>query len=139
MPYRLLAFLLFVLPLRTLAQSDSSNAALKISEIHYAAGLESQIAGYKEAQRNQFYKGYSVQILSASGPNALQDLASLKQAFLQKYPKVPLNEIWEAPNWKLRVGEFRSRFNAAVYRQYLLGEFPRAYVVEGELRKRSKR
>jgi hypothetical protein len=134
----LLVFLFFFPTLGILAQLDSTSA-FKVDNVHYSGNLESQIWAFKETQRNQFYKGYSVQILSASGPTALQDLSVLKQTFLQKYPKVPLNEIWEAPNWKLRVGEFRSRFNAAVYRQYLLGEFPRAYVVEGELRKRSKR
>ena len=136
---RLFLFLIVLLPLNLLAQSDSSKATLKGMDVQYSGNLESRIWAFKEIQRNQFYKGYSVQILSASGPTALQELAALKQTFLQKYPTVPVNEIWEAPNWKLRVGEFRSRFNAAIYRQYLIGEFPRAYVVEGELRKRSKR
>jgi hypothetical protein len=134
----LLVFLFFFPTLGILAQLDST-PVLKGADLQYSGNLESKIWAFKETQRNQFYKGYSVQILSASGPTALQDLSVLKQTFLQKYPKVPLHEIWEAPNWKLRVGEFRSRFNAAVYRQYLLGEFPRAYVVEGELRKRLKR
>jgi len=120
-------------------QSDSSNASLSNQNIQFAPGLEGQISSFKEEQRNQFYKGYSVQILSASGPTALQDLAGMKQSFLRLHPNVPVNEIWEAPNWKLRVGEFKSKFNAAVYRQYLLSDFPRAYVVEGEIRKRSKR
>jgi hypothetical protein len=136
---RFLFCLLLFLPALLKAQIDSTTAAPLDLDIRFSGDLESKIWAFKENQRNQFYKGYSVQILSASGPAALQELSVLKQAFLQKYPKVPVNEIWEAPNWKLRVGEFRSRFNAAVYRQYLLGEFPRAYVVEGELRKRSKR
>lgn len=120
-------------------QSDSSKASSHNQNIHFAPGLESQINSFKEDQRNQFFKGYSVQILSASGPTALQDLAGMKQSFVRLHPNVPVHEIWEAPNWKLRVGEFKSKFNAAVYRKYLLADFPRAYVVEGEIRKRTKR
>jgi hypothetical protein len=139
MPQRCFFCLLLLLPTLLQAQLDTTAPTQPDLDIRYSGDLEAKIWSFKETQRNQFYKGYSVQILSASGPTALQELSVLKQTFLQKYPKVPVNEIWEAPNWKLRVGEFRSRFNAAIYRQYLLGEFPRAYVVEGELRKRSKR
>lgn len=132
-------FLTLSLHLSLPAQTDSIATSSLNLDVYYSGDLESRINAFKANQRNQFFKGYSVQILSASGPTALQELSALKQSFLQKYPKVPINEIWEAPNWKLRVGEFKSRFNAAVYRQYILSEFPRAYVVESDLRKRSKR
>jgi len=71
--------------------------------------------------------GYRIQILSG---NSLGDVKTAKSAFLQVYDEYKANIIFEAPNYKLRVGNYSNRFDANRDLQDILIEYPNAFIVK---------
>lgn len=71
--------------------------------------------------------GYRIQIVSSSSLVAAKDT---KSAFLKKFPDYNATIVFEAPNYKLRVGNYTNRFDANRDLQEILTEYPNAYVVK---------
>lgn len=76
-------------------------------------------------------KGYRVQIYFGA------DKAKAKEAkakFLGRYAdKAHAYEIYEVPNFKIRVGDFRNRMDAYRFLKEIKNEFSTAFIVESEI------
>lgn len=77
--------------------------------------------------------GYRVQIASASGNNAKSNVNTVKSRFLTNYPDVPAYLIWESPNYKIRVGNFRSKLDAEKFQRTIDELFPYAFIVRDDI------
>jgi hypothetical protein len=71
--------------------------------------------------------GFRIQVLSSS---SLSDVKSAKSTFLQKFPEFKANIVYEAPNYKLRIGNYTNRFDANRYLQELLIYYPNSFIVK---------
>lgn len=71
--------------------------------------------------------GYRVQIISST---SLGDVKAAKSSFLQKFPEFKANIVYEAPNYKLRIGNYTNRFDANRYLQEFLIYYPNAFIVK---------
>jgi len=79
---------------------------------------------------NKTFPGFRVQIYFGSGNQAMNQANSLKTAFLNKYGKDYGSYIvYDAPYFKLRVGDFRSRAEAICFQHKIAKVFPNAWVV----------
>ncbi len=74
-------------------------------------------------------KGYRVQIFLGDRKTA----EDTKRAFLQKYPDTPAYLSWLAPNFRLRVGDLRTRLEAEHLLRTLAVEHPGSYIVPDEI------
>lgn len=74
-------------------------------------------------------QGYRVQIFLGDRRTAEET----KRAFLQKYPDVPAYLSWLAPNFRLRVGDLRTRLEAERFLQELKVSHPGSYIVPDEI------
>jgi hypothetical protein len=77
--------------------------------------------------------GWRVQIFFESGNNSKSRAYSKKGLFMAMYPDMGVYLMFQAPYYKVRVGDFRSRMDAEGFKQKLLGEFPDAFVVKDEI------
>lgn len=109
--------------------SRSLEADSGVVQEHWEPGLKSQYMQWLEARKKEKTKGFRVQLVSLNGAEAREELQRLRKQFLQVYPDWPIYEKWEAPNWKLRVGDFSTALDATLFRQQVKGLFPQAYVV----------
>jgi hypothetical protein len=73
--------------------------------------------------------GYRVQIFL--GERSLAE--EQKRIFLQRHPEVPAYLSWLAPNFRLRVGDLRTRLEAERLLNELREQFPGSYVVPDEI------
>lgn len=79
----------------------------------------------------QTVPGYRVQIyFGANRPKA----SEVKIDFTSRYPDVPAYISYQQPNYKVRVGDFRSRFEAQQFMGKLEGQFPTIFIVPDEVR-----
>ncbi|MBX2972372.1 MAG: SPOR domain-containing protein [Flavobacteriales bacterium] len=78
---------------------------------------------YSEHKHPQ--KGYRVQIFLGDRATA----EATKRAFLQKNPDVPAYLSWLAPNFRLRVGDLRTRLEAERLLRDLKTAYPGSYIV----------
>jgi hypothetical protein len=77
--------------------------------------------------------GYRVQIFFGSGSNVTKEANEQKTLFLTKYPNVGAYVVYDEPNWKTRVGDFRSKLEAEKFLLFIINDFPNSFVVKDEI------
>lgn len=101
--------------------------------IHFDRGVESAIQGYIAQVTEEKPKGFRVQLCSESGNNAKTIANGIKSQFLSKYRDVPAYLIWESPNFKVRVGDFKTRLDATLFWKQIQDQFTQSYVVMDQI------
>ncbi len=74
-------------------------------------------------------EGFRVEIFFSSALNARQKAQSIKNEFLSAYPDVNVYISYVSPDFKVRVGDFRTRNEALKLMKEVQGRFPKAFVV----------
>lgn len=82
------------------------------------------------AKRKHTLKGYRVQIFLGGDRQAGQQV---RREFLLKHVDIPAYEDYLAPNFRVRVGDLRTRMEAAKLLRELKADHPGAYVVPDEI------
>mgnify|MGYP003650967939 FL=1 len=74
------------------------------------------------------FDGYRVQLFSGSGTEARQQANDLRAEFMGLNPNVPAYLIYQAPNFKVRVGDFRTELEAIRLQRELAYQYPGGFV-----------
>lgn len=75
--------------------------------------------------------GYRVQIyFGGNRPKA----SETKLDFTSRYPEYPAYLTYQQPNYKVRVGDFRNRFDALQFMKKIQGEYPTTFVVPDDVK-----
>lgn len=74
--------------------------------------------------------GYRVQIFFGSQRT---DANKIRSDFDLLNPEVPSYLIYQAPNFKVRVGDFRTRLEANKFYQEIVKQYPSVFIVEDEI------
>ena len=88
----------------------------------------------KQKDRNtlqQSIQGFRVQIYFGS---ARQKAAEVKQDFSNKHPDILSYLTYLAPNFKVRVGDFRTRLEAQGFLKSIEGQYPTSFIVPDEIK-----
>ncbi len=70
--------------------------------------------------------GFRIQIFST---NSLTSAKDAKASFLMQNEEEDASIVYEAPNYRLRVGNYSSRFDANLALQELIVQYPNAFIV----------
>lgn len=71
--------------------------------------------------------GYRIQVMATS---SLVTAKEAKAGFLKQYDDYRATIVFEAPNYKLRIGNYTNRFDANRDLQLLLAAYPNALIVK---------
>jgi hypothetical protein len=82
---------------------------------------------------NKAIPGYRIQIFFDSGLNSSDRARASRDEFLFKYPEIAAYVSWKAPNYRVRVGDFRTRLEAERTLQVILADYPSAWVIKDEI------
>jgi len=74
-------------------------------------------------------EGFRIQIFFDSGNNSKQAAMSAKKRFETRFPEIETYISFEEPNYKVRVGNFRTRFDAEGCLKKIVVAYPNAFVV----------
>lgn len=101
----------------------------------------SLVDGFMTAMKTAEYTpvGFRVQLTSESGQGSQARANDVKARFMSNYKNVNTYLVWEAPNFKIRVGDFKSKFEAAMFWKQIQADFPNSYVVEDKINPGGKR
>ncbi|MEI7490728.1 MAG: SPOR domain-containing protein [Bacteroidota bacterium] len=88
--------------------------------------IQKQVKIY-EAGNNQ--EGYRIQIFSDSGNNSKTKAQSAMDEFLAKHPEVKAYLVFKSPNYKVKIGDFRSKLDAIRYLTEINADFPNAFII----------
>jgi hypothetical protein len=73
--------------------------------------------------------GFRIRIFSQSGQVARQNANQVRAEFLKRYPDMDGYLTYDAPNFKVYVGDFRTRSEALKFHKRVARDFPNAFIV----------
>ena len=74
--------------------------------------------------------GWRIQIYRGGHRTANEDANKIRAKFMEKYPDVPTYLAFDRPNWfKVKVGDYRTREEAAKLFFTVQAEYPEAYLI----------
>ena len=76
--------------------------------------------------------GFRVQIASFSGANSKNSAFSLRDRFVIDYPAVQAYIVFDEPNFKVKVGDFRTRLEAYAFLQQIK-EVYKGYIIKDNI------
>ena len=89
----------------------------------------------KHVELNSMVKtipGYRVQIASFSGTNSKVSAFNLRDQFVLDYPAVQAYIVFDEPNFKVKVGDFRSRLEAYAFLQQIKETY-KGYIIKDNI------
>lgn len=75
-------------------------------------------------------KGFRIQIFFDSGNNSKSKAISAMSEFRSKHSKVEAYLMFQEPNYKVRVGDFRSRMDAQRFLHEIADDYSNAFIVK---------
>lgn len=75
-------------------------------------------------ERVRTIPGYRIQVASLSGSTSKNRAFEMKERIRGSYPGVEAYVVFDEPNFKVKVGDFRTRLEAYVFLQRMRTEFP---------------
>jgi hypothetical protein len=83
----------------------------------------------RKSQHGGKIPGFRVEIFFSSEMNARQKAQSMKGEFLAAYPDINVYVTYVSPDFKVRVGDFKTRNEALKLMNEIQNQFPKAFVV----------
>jgi len=74
-------------------------------------------------------EGFRIQIFFDSGNNSKQAAMNAKTRFEERFPEIETYISFEEPNYKVRVGNFRTKLDAEGCLKKIAAAYPNAFVV----------
>ena len=75
-------------------------------------------------ERVRTIPGYRIQVASLSGSSSKNRAFDMKERLREAYPGVEAYVVFDEPNFKVKVGDFRTRLEAYVFLQHIRADFP---------------
>lgn len=101
-------------------------------EIIQDTRVDTLISRYTQVkQKQESIEGYRIQISAGSNRN---NVYQTKSQFYQNFPDIKQYIIYQSPNFKLRVGNYRTRLEAYKDLQDILPLFNGAFIIRDEIK-----
>ncbi|MDB4303173.1 SPOR domain-containing protein [Desulfosarcina sp.] len=78
-------------------------------------------------------KGYRIEIFFESGNQSKNKAIDAKSDFVNKFPEVPSYLTFQPPNYKVRVGDFRTKMEADKFLKDIETIYPSAFIVADKI------
>ena len=75
--------------------------------------------------------GFRIRIFSESGQNARQNALNVQAKFYNNYPDIETYLGYDPPNFKLYIGDFRTRSEALKIQRKISRDYPYSFIVSG--------
>lgn len=121
------SLLAFILMIPGILLSQENEGDIRVESSASVKELIAQKIAYNKEQNS--YPGYKIQIYYGSEKECYE----IKDEFTSLFPDIPTSIIFSTPQWKLQVGEYRSRLEADKSIQSIKKEYPSAIVLATEI------
>ncbi|MCK5856430.1 MAG: SPOR domain-containing protein [Bacteroidales bacterium] len=104
-------------------------------KIHHSESISRLLT--KHIQTNEYHpyiNGYRIQLYSISGVNSRDKANRFKAEFLIRNPKTVVYIVYQAPYYKVRIGDFKTKINALSFLQTISKKYPSGFIVNDQIR-----
>ena len=77
--------------------------------------------------------GFRIQLFSDSGNNSKTRAQVLQEELLVKYPEMGVYLTFKSPNYKIRLGDFRTKLDAQRILNQIAVDYPNAFIVSDQI------
>jgi hypothetical protein len=78
-------------------------------------------------------QGYRIRIFSESGQLARPNATNVRAKFFNKYPDIETYLVYDAPNFKVYVGDFRTRSEALKIQKIINQDYPYSFIISDRI------
>lgn len=110
-----------------MAQETYQNNSVVVSDTRIDSLVSLHI---EHNEKYPVFQGYRIQILKASGNDALTLTEEAKTVFMDKYTDANVYLTFDEPYYRVRVGDFRTRLEAEKYLKKISRKYPGAWVIQ---------
>lgn len=115
---------------RTPASKSDEQSILDHINVQQDARIDSLLKVHIEMnERENGTEGFRLEIYFGSGVQARNNAMQVRTEFLTEYPDVPIYMTFQSPNFKLRVGDCRTKSDALRLKNRIKKNYPNAFVV----------
>lgn len=118
------------------AQQDGNDVT-----IIQAPGIDSILMKHVEmnekllqGEDNYAIDGFRIQIFEESGNRSSTHAREVMAEFSEKYPDIPAYLTWQAPNFKVRIGDYSTRMQAEGVLKKIQRDYPIAWVIRDKIK-----
>ncbi len=133
----ILIFILSAMPVNLFAQADGNGHVVIVQDPRIDSILNKHLE-MNEAlllnADNYAIDGYRIQIFEESGNKSSTRAREVMSEFSSKYTDMPIYLTWQAPNFKVRVGDFRTRMEAEGFLRKIKRDYPIAWVIKDKIK-----
>ncbi len=112
------------------AQEGNENSSVVIGDARIDSLLQLHIDYNK---KYPVIQGYRIQILKASGNDAMEVIEKSKADFYEQYANIPVYLTFQEPDYRVRVGDFRTRLEAEKFLKKIIRRYPGAWVIQDNI------
>jgi len=84
----------------------------------------------KSKEKEKGINGYRIQIFFGSGHSARENANNIRNSFVSLHKDIPAHVVFEDPNFKVRVGDFRNKSDALKILIEVEAEYKGSYIVK---------
>lgn len=93
--------------------------------------IESIIKKHIEfGEKREGFPGYRIRIFSDLGYSARKDAENTRALFMKEHPDVPNYLLYDDPNFKVVVGDYRTKSEALKFLKEITVEYPNAFIIK---------
>ena len=77
--------------------------------------------------------GFRIQVFSDSGTNSKNKAQSVRDEIQSRFPGIGVYLTFKSPNYKVRIGDFRTKLNAQRFLIELAADYPNAFIIADQI------
>jgi hypothetical protein len=85
-------------------------------------------------QKRKVTEGYRLEIFFSSANKAREQSARVRHEFNLFFPDIASYMLFQTPNFKVRVGDFRNKSEALKTKAHIASKYPNAFIVKDNIR-----
>lgn len=84
--------------------------------------------------RRRGTEGFRLEIFFSSESKAREQSVRIRNEFNLVFPDIPSYMLFQTPNFKVRIGDFRNKSEALKTKAYIASKYPNAFIVKDMIR-----
>ena len=120
-----------------LARMDSTSVGKSIlsvigpgAEINQTTQVRQALYNYVSSNAGKAVQGYRIRVFYDNSPQARVRSESIAAYLRAQYPETGVYRSFESPNYKVTIGDFRTKDEALRIYNALKGTYPTAYIIK---------
>ena len=100
------------------------------AEVNQSPAVQQALADYVKANGKKPVTGYRIRVFYDNSPQARVRSESIEQYIRRQFPEVGVYRSFVSPNYKVTVGDFRTKEEALRIYNALKGTYPTAFIIK---------